>query len=208
MFQNTALCTLGMFVFMRSTLPFQSLQRDSSWRHPTNSVVGKMPQSQFLGKESESITLSGRLMPEITGGRLSLAMLELMADKGGSYPLLMGNSELIGFFVIEKISETRTELFGDGSPRAIDFTVQLKRTDDPMLLELADKVTGGLNEVTGGLVDKVSGAVGEIGSSITGAIGSVANGIGETVGNVASSVGDAVSSVANNVGETINGLIK
>lgn len=143
MLQNTALATLGVFVFTRQTIPFQSLDRTSSWRHPTNSVVGAMPKTQFTGKDSETVTISGRLAPEITGGKLSLAMLELMAESGAAFPLIEGaDFMLIGFFVIESIQETRTELFGDGTPRLIDFTLNLKRTDDPLLIELAQNIMG------------------------------------------------------------------
>lgn len=141
MLQNFAMAILGMFVFTRATIPFQTLTRESNWRHPTNSVVGAMPKSQFVGKEGEKITISGRLMPEITGGRFSIKALELMADSGGSYPFIDGATfEIVGFFVIESITEDRTEFFGDGAPRAIDFTMTLRRTDDPMLIEIADKV--------------------------------------------------------------------
>ena len=143
MFQNFALATLGVFVFTRQTVPFQSLDRTSSWRHPTNSVVGAMPKTQFTGKDSETVTISGRLAPEITGGKLSLAMLELMAESGAAFPLIEGaDFMLMGFFVIESIQETRTELFGDGTPRLIDITLNLKRTDDPLLIELAQNIMG------------------------------------------------------------------
>ncbi|KGQ66582.1 phage tail protein [Gallibacterium anatis] len=141
MFQNFALASLGLFVFMQRTIPFQSLSRESSWRHPTNNVIGLMPKTQFIGKESETITISGRLAPEVTGGRVSIKLLELMADLGDAYPLIDGATfELIGYFVIEKISEERTELFGDGVPRLIDFSMTLKRTDDPLSVKLVQKV--------------------------------------------------------------------
>ena len=141
MLQNYAMAVLGMFVFTQKTIPFQTLDRESNWRHPTNSVVGGMPKTQFTGKDGEKITISGRLMPEITGGRFSIKMLELMADSGGSFPLIDGATfELVGFFVIESLRETRSEMFGDGAPRAIDFTLNLKRTDDPMLIAVAEKV--------------------------------------------------------------------
>ena len=143
MFQNSALAALGVFVFTRQTIPFQRLDRQSNWRHPTNSVVGKMPKAQFTGKESETVTISGKLMPEITGGRFSIKMLELMADSGGAFPLIDGATfEIIGFFVIESVQETRTEFFGDGAPRAIDFSMSLKRTDDPMLIAIAESIMG------------------------------------------------------------------
>lgn len=145
MFQNFALAALGMFVFTRQTVPFQSLDRTSTWRHPTNAIVGAMQKSQFTGKESETVTIGGRLIPEITGGRFSIKALELMADSGGAFPLIDGATfEIIGFFVIENIQETRTEFFGDGAPRAIDFTMNLKRTDDTMLIAIADSLMSNL----------------------------------------------------------------
>jgi phage protein U len=35
-----------------------------------------------LGPDNDQLTLSGVLMPEATGGRLSLLALELMAEQG------------------------------------------------------------------------------------------------------------------------------
>ena len=102
-------------------------------------------KTQFTGKESETITISGRLIPEITGGRFSIKALELMADSGGAFPLIDGATfEIIGFFVIESVQETRTEFFGDGAPRAIDFSMSLKRTDDPMLIAIAESLMSSL----------------------------------------------------------------
>lgn len=142
MLQNYAMMSLGLFVFTRQTIPFQTLERQQNWRHPTNSIVGGLPQAQFLGKESETISLNGRLMPEITGGVLSLKALEIMADYGASYPLIDGSTfEILGFFVIESLQQTKTALFADGAARAIDFTLQLKRTDDPKLIALAENIT-------------------------------------------------------------------
>ena len=141
MFQNYVLAILGMFPFMRQTVPYQSLSRDTSWRHPTNSVVGAMPKTQFIGKDADTIQISCRLIPELTGGSLSIAALRLMADSGGSFPLIEGSTFLLlGFYVIESIHEEQSELFGDGAARAIDFTMQLKRTDDPSLRSIAENI--------------------------------------------------------------------
>lgn len=141
MFQQSALMSLGFFVFMRQTLPYQESSRELSWNHPTNNVVGKLPRTQFTGKSSETITLSGTLMPEITGSKMSLLALELMAEKGKAYPLIDGSTFMIkGWFVIEQISEQCTYFFGDGTPRRIDFSMTLKRTDDSMLVDVVDNI--------------------------------------------------------------------
>lgn len=122
--------TLGFFVFSRLTVPYQTSQHDMVWRHPTNSRVGARPSAQFLGVGDETLMLSGVLMPEITGGELSLEALRKMADTGKAYPLIEGRGTVTGFFVIEKISKGRSEFFSDGAARKIEFTIELKRVDE------------------------------------------------------------------------------
>lgn len=122
--------TLGFFVFSRLSVPYQASQHDMVWRHPTNSRVGARPSAQFIGVGDETLTLSGVLMPEITGGELSLEALRKMADTGKAYPLIEGRGTVTGFFVIEKISKGRSEFFSDGAARRIEFTIELKRVDE------------------------------------------------------------------------------
>ncbi|VFS17691.1 gpU phage protein [Escherichia coli] len=50
---------LGMFVFMRQTLPHQTMQRESDYRWASNSRIGKRDAFQFLGVGEENITLAG-----------------------------------------------------------------------------------------------------------------------------------------------------
>ncbi len=46
---------LGMFVFMRQTLPHQTMQRDAEYRWPSNSRVGKRDSFQYLGPGDEKL---------------------------------------------------------------------------------------------------------------------------------------------------------
>ncbi|MGV8924825.1 MAG: phage tail protein [Ewingella sp.] len=133
--------TLGLFVFQLQTLPYQSLQRNVDYRWPSNSRIGQRPTLQFLGVNEEKITLSGVLMPEITGGRLSLTALKLMADEGRAWPLLEGSGAIYGMFVVNSISETRTEFFSDGSARKIEFTLTLTRVDESLTAMFGDLKT-------------------------------------------------------------------
>ncbi len=136
--------TLGFFVFSRLTVPYQTTQHDMVWRHPTNSRVGARPSSQFVGVGDEKLTLSGVLLPEITGGELSLNNLRQMADTGKAYPLIEGNGTVTGFFVIEKIGKGRSEFFNDGAARRIEFTIELLRVDEKNLNMLANENLAGL----------------------------------------------------------------
>lgn len=141
MLQQSVMMSLGLFVFMRQTVPYQDSSREISWNHPTNNIVGKLPRTQFTGKAGETVSLSGTLMPEITGGKLSLLALEIMAEKGEPYPLIDGATFMVlGWFVIESISEQQSYFFGDGAARRIDFTLNLKRVDDSPLVDIVDNV--------------------------------------------------------------------
>ncbi len=121
----------GQFVFSLATLAYQDLQRQTAWRHPDNSVVGARPVSQFLGPGADTITLSGLLAPEMTGGStVSLDELRAMGDTGNAWPLVDGSGIVYGLFVIESLGETHTLFLPDGRARRIEFNLQLKRTDD------------------------------------------------------------------------------
>ena len=68
---------LGMFVFMRQTLPYQSMQRSADYSWASNSRIGKRDAFQYLGEGEDKITLSGDLYPELTGGKFSRRRMSL-----------------------------------------------------------------------------------------------------------------------------------
>ena len=152
---------LGFFVFMRQTLPFQSMQRDAEYRWPSNSRIGKRDAFQFLGVGEEKITLSGELYPEITGGKLTLTAVRLMAEEGRAWPLLSGNGTIYGMYVINSVSETGAEFFTDGSPRKITFNLALTRVDESLAT-----IYGDLNKQAGELAGKAKDAATKITSSL------------------------------------------
>lgn len=134
---------LGLFVFATVTLPYQQLQRTTSWRHPSNSRLGLRPARQFLGPGDDSITLSGTLYPELTGGRVSLAMVRAMAETGRAWPLIEGSGAFYGLWVIESVDETGSVFFADGSARKIEFSLKLARVDDEQV-DMLGSVTSSL----------------------------------------------------------------
>lgn len=122
--------SFGLFVFELDSVPYQDFQRQLAWRHSSTSRVGAAPASQFLGRDDETITLAGVLLPEITGGETSLAALEDMAEEGRAWPLIEGTGRNYGMFVITGLRTTRTLFFRDGAARRIEFSIALKRIDE------------------------------------------------------------------------------
>lgn len=121
---------LGQFVFSLSTLAYQDFQRQTQWRHPSNSRVGARPARQYAGPGDDTITLQGLLAPELTGSIDSLDKLREMADTGAAWPLVEGTGRVYGLYAIEQLSEGKTLFFQDGASRRIEFTINLTRVDD------------------------------------------------------------------------------
>ena len=142
------LMVLGLFVFERRTLPHQSMQYSKDYRWASNDRIGKPPAYQFLGEGETSRTLSGVLYPEITGGRLSLTAIELMADEGRAWPLIDGTGMIHDMYVIDKVTHTHSELFSDGAARKIEFSLSLKWVDDSLAAIYGDLKTQADNLVT------------------------------------------------------------
>lgn len=139
-----SMMTLGTFVFALDSLPYQDLQHQLGWRHPSTSRIGKRPARQFLGPDDETITLSGMLLPELTGGQLSLDQVRLMGNDGAAWPLIDGGGTIYGLFVIESLSMTKTIFFADGAARRIEFSLTLKRVDDDAVDQLGTLDRGSL----------------------------------------------------------------
>ncbi|MBB1200574.1 phage tail protein [Enterobacteriaceae bacterium 89] len=149
---------LGLFVFERRTLPYQSLKRDASYSWVPNKRMGKRSAYQFLGPGEEKITLDGALFTEITGGRVTLALIRFMAEQGCAWPLLDGNGTIYGMYVVSSVVETDSEFFPDGTPRKISFTLTLTRVDESLVA-----MAGNLRELPGALLDKATGIIGQLG---------------------------------------------
>ena len=129
---------LGMFPFALQTTPYQTSNQSNTWRHVKNDRVGKSPRYQYIGPDEEPITLSGTLYPEISGGDVSLTTLETMAYTGRAWPLIEGTGKIYGMYVIDRLTQNRTEFFQDGKARKIDFTLSLKKVSEDIREKLAE----------------------------------------------------------------------
>lgn len=143
------LAALGPFVFALRTAPFETFRRSTAQRWASNARLGKRAVKQHLGPGDDSITLSGTLMPEITGGRAMLDALRIMAATGDAWPFIDGEGTIYGLWIIDSIDEERSELFKDGAARKIAFSVKLDRYDDNRADEIGTLSRIGLRMLRG-----------------------------------------------------------
>jgi len=130
--QNVMLA-LGDYRFSVDTAAYQSLQQSQTWGWVEQARVGGQPLLQLTGKALRSITMTGTIYPEYKGGFTQVSLMRKEADKGKPLTLLSmsetvdGSGLIVGDFVIMSISETHRVFRKDGSPRAIEFSIELKQ---------------------------------------------------------------------------------
>ncbi|MGQ7261189.1 phage tail protein [Vreelandella sp. V005] len=141
----------GMFVFGLSTAAYQELQRQTTWRHASQSRVNARPTHQFLGPGDDTIRLTGQLLPMFTGGQQNLDMLRALADQGKAWPLIEGTGTYYGMFAITDLQERKSEFFRDGAAKQIDFDLKLTRIDEGRTELLGVLESSALRALTGAL---------------------------------------------------------
>ncbi|MGX2040663.1 phage tail protein [Methylocaldum sp. MU1018] len=128
-----ALLMLGDFIFELRTAPFQQRQRSTQQRWAANNRVGLPPAHQYVGPGDDTLTLSGVLYHEVTGHAPDVEALRVLAAKGEPQLMVDDGGYLRGWWIVEGVDETGSEFFADGTPRKLEFTVHLKRTDRPIV---------------------------------------------------------------------------
>lgn len=128
--------TYGTFVFSLSTAAYEQLQRQMTWRHASSDRLGARPARQYVGPGDDTITLQGTIAAELVGDLQVLDTLRELGDQGKPQALVEGSGRVYGAYLLVSLSETRKELFPDGTPRLIEFQLQLERDDDGAAAEV------------------------------------------------------------------------
>lgn len=124
------LMSIGMFSFEIDTALFDQLRRRRNWRHPSSDRVNSRPAFQFAGPGDDDISLSGRIYPGQLGDPLALDQLAAMAGTGQAFPLVDGEGDVYGAFIIVGLDETLRHIGASGKAAVIEFSLDLKRADD------------------------------------------------------------------------------
>lgn len=133
---------LGPIRFSIDQASYQQLQRNTQYTWATQSPLGHPvlkylglggPTRQYIGPGEDSVTLSGTIYPHFNGGPLQLIIMRLSAGIGIALPLIGGNGLIYGRWIIENISETKSEFFDNGAARKIEFSLTIKRFQQDFL---------------------------------------------------------------------------
>lgn len=119
--------TLGMFVFALDSVPYSDLQQKLSWRYGRTERVGALAATQFLGPGEDTVSISGALVPPLAGSYSNLDVIKAIAAQGEPQPLVDSRGVVWGHFTIESLDAKHAYPMQDGTPRKIEFTIEIKR---------------------------------------------------------------------------------
>lgn len=122
---------LGPFRFDVDHLACQELMRSSGYTWAELPVVGGRPALQYTGRETDTMSLPGVFYPHYKGGLAQLPAMRLAAEQGIPFPVVTLSGWFFGLWTIARIEETQGVFFVDGTPRKVDFVIELKQYASP-----------------------------------------------------------------------------
>jgi len=125
MTESNIMMKLGRYTFSLKTAAYQDLKRSTAYRWQQQDRINRRPAQQYLGIGEETISLSGTVYPYFKGGTKQINAIRAEAETGKPLLLIDGTGMVWGKMVIKKINETQKILFSDGTPRQIDFSLEL-----------------------------------------------------------------------------------
>ena len=127
---SNIMLALGAYRFGINTAAYKTLQRSSRYRWQSQMRTGRKPALQYLGPDSDNISLDGEILPHFKGGLGQIQQMREQADKGEALILTDSNGTVWGKWCIGSIEETWSDLMADGKPRRITFRLTLREYGD------------------------------------------------------------------------------
>ena len=133
---------LGPFAFQALGFSFDKQSRDVDASWSSLPVAGRLDALHWTGPKSDSFTISGAIFEEAFGGQSSLDGITQAALAGRPLMLVTRSGRVHGLHVVEKVSEGRKNIRGDGLARVNTYKITLKRYSGPVGGALASVLLG------------------------------------------------------------------
>lgn len=123
---------LGDIEFSLKAAAYSTIERRARYRWAEVERIGAHAALQYMGPGEETLSLPGVILPELTGPAGLGAMKRLREEAAKGEPLLLidGTGVVHGYWCITEVSETGSVFFPDGTPRRIEFSVELRYYGD------------------------------------------------------------------------------
>ena len=125
------LMTLGAVTF--EVYPFNATDVDH--KHESSfaekPVVGAMPGLEWVGEGPETWAIKGKIFPYKFGGLADLEKLRQARRSGLPQYMMRGDGALMGWVVIESVSEASSYLSAVGVGKVVEIDISLRLTSRP-----------------------------------------------------------------------------
>ena len=119
---------LGAFTFDVFPVNVDAVERQVGADYAAKDIVGAMRPREFTGEADDRVKLSGRLFPQRLGGVASIGALQALARTGEPQLLIRGDGEVLGWYLIEHVTDKHTFLDITGVGRVIELDLELAKT--------------------------------------------------------------------------------
>jgi phage protein U len=103
-----------------------AISRKNGYDYPEQKVVEDAPRLQWIGRKLEEMTLECKFHISFVNPATQITLIRASATAHQALPLVFGNGDYRGLFVITEIEETSEVLADDGSPIAVSMRLSLK----------------------------------------------------------------------------------
>ncbi|TGG92535.1 phage tail protein [Natronospirillum operosum] len=128
--RDRVMMMLGPYMLSVGTASPQQIDRKASFAWPAQERIGKRPLLQFTGRGQELIHIDGVIYPEYKGGLRQMQALREMAGSGRRWLLVDGLGVVYGLYAILEVDEVGSAYTKFGSPKRIEFQLQLEYAGD------------------------------------------------------------------------------
>lgn len=127
----SVLMMIGPVKFEVAPFNIHAVGHDHESTFAEKPILGSSPLVEWVGEGAETWSLQGRLFPQRFGGLDSLRLLQEARASGQPQYMMRGDGTLMGWVVIERVSERSSFIDLGGIGKAIDFDISVRRAMPP-----------------------------------------------------------------------------
>lgn len=126
------LMMIGPVQFKVAPVNVTEYSRTHTASHVAKPVMGAKPPMEWTGEGEETWSVRAILFPQKFGGESALTILSLMRKSGIPQYMMRGDGGLMGWVVIDSISERSSYLDGSGVGRVVEVDLAMRRAASPV----------------------------------------------------------------------------
>ena len=92
-------------------------------------ILGRLAGREHMGEADQPMTITGKLLPTKVGGAADLEQLHALSVSATKVPVMRGDGRMLGWFVIEKVTEQHSDLTAIGLGFVVAYTLNLIKVD-------------------------------------------------------------------------------